>query len=144
MKILPAVSQLDTFGCELTLLDADTHHALCDPIQDVLCGNTHFHLVVQDCFQRYDCREQIQGEEYDDFPKAIWVPTNATGIFPAKAFFSVKRLRHVKVDPGLHTIDRQAWRYCHSLQIVKLPGTSSPNYSLMHRWGRWRIFSETI
>ena len=53
MKILPAVSQLDTFGCELTLLDADTHHALCDPIQDVLCGNTHFHLVVQDCFQRY-------------------------------------------------------------------------------------------
>ena len=44
-----AVSQLDTFGCELTLLD--THHALCDPIQDVLWGNTHFHLVVQDCFQ---------------------------------------------------------------------------------------------
>ena len=25
------------------------------------------------------------------------------------------------MDPGLHTIDRQAWRYCHALQIVKLP-----------------------
>ena len=41
----------------------------------------------------------------------------------AKAFFSVARLRHVKVDSGFHMIDRQAWRYCHSLQIVKLPDT---------------------
>ena len=41
----------------------------------------------------------------------------------AKAFFSVARLRHVKVDPGFHMIDQQAWRYCHSLQIVKLPDT---------------------
>ena len=36
---------------------------------------------------------------------------------------SIARLRHVKVDPGFHTIDRQAWRRCHSLQIVKLPDT---------------------
>ena len=114
---LPAVSSLDTFGCELTLL------ALCDPIQEALWGNTQFHLIVQDCFQRYDCREQIQGEEYEDYPKAIWVPANDTGILAAKAFFSVARLRRVKVDPGLHTIDRQAWRYCHSVQIVKLPDT---------------------
>ena len=113
---LPAVSHLDTFGCELILLDADTH-------QETLWVNSHFHLVVQECFQRYDCKEQIRGEEYEDYPKAIRVPANAAGILPAKAFSSVAHLRHVKVDPGLHTIDREAWRYCHSLQIVKLPYT---------------------
>ena len=113
----------DTFGCELTLLDVDTHQTLQDPIQEDLWWNTQFHLVVQDCFQQYDCKEQIQGEEYEDYPKAIRVPANDTGILEAKAFFSVARLRHVKVDPGFHMIDRQAWRYCHSLQIVKLPDT---------------------
>ena len=39
---LPAVSSLDTFGCEVTLLDVDTHQALCDPIQEALWGNTQF------------------------------------------------------------------------------------------------------
>ena len=75
---LPAVSHLDTFGCELILLDADTHQALSDPIQETLWVNSHFHLVVQECFQRYDCKEQIRGEEYEDYPKAIRVPANAT------------------------------------------------------------------
>ena len=78
-------------------------------------------LIVQDCFQRYDGREQIQGEECEDYPTAV--PSNDTGTLPAKAFFSVARLWHVKVDPGLHTIDRQVWRHCHSLQIFKLPDT---------------------
>ena len=120
---LPAVGQLDTFGCELTLLDADTHHVLCDPIHDELWNNMRLHLVVQDCFQSYSCKEQIQRDVYEAHPKAIWVPANATGVLPAKAFFSLTRLRHVKVEPGLHTIDRQAWRYCQSLRIVKLPET---------------------
>ena len=120
---LPAVSRLDTFGCELTLLDSYTHQALCDPIQEALWDNTQYHLIVHDCFQKYDCRDQIQGEEYEDYPKAVWVPANATGIVPAKVFSSVARLRHVRVDPGVHMIDREAWRYCYSLQIVKLPTT---------------------
>ena len=120
---LPAVGHLNTFGCELTLLDADAHQALCDPIQEALWDNTHFHLIVQDCFQKFDCREQIQGEEYEDHPKAIWVPANATGIVPARAFSSVARLRRARVDPGVRMIDREAWRYCHSLQVVKLPDT---------------------
>ena len=120
---LPAVSSLDTFGCELTLFDVETQLALCDPIQEALWGNTQFRLVVQDCFQRFDRKEQFQANEYEDYPKAIWVPANDTGVLVAKAFFSVLRLRHVKVDSGLHMIDRQAWRYCHSLQIVKLLDT---------------------
>ena len=40
---LPVVSHLDTFGCELTLLDVDTHQALQDPIQEDLWWNTQFH-----------------------------------------------------------------------------------------------------
>ena len=36
---LPLVSQLDTFGCELTLLDADARQALQDPTQEDLWWN---------------------------------------------------------------------------------------------------------
>ena len=120
---LSAVSHLDTFGCELALLDADTHQALQDPIQEDLWWNTQFSLIVHECFQQFERKEQIRGIEYEDYPKAIRVAANDTGILDAKAFFSLARLRHVKVDPGFHTIDRQAWRYCHSLRIVKLPDT---------------------
>ena len=57
---LPMVARLDTFVCELTLLGADTNLALCDPIHDELWNSMRFHLVVQDCFQSYSCKEQIQ------------------------------------------------------------------------------------
>ena len=120
---LPLVSQIDTFGCELTLLDADTHQALQDPTQEDLWWNTQFCLIVHECFQQVERKEQIQGLEYEDCPKAIRVPANDTGILEAKAFFSTARLRHVKVDPGFRTVSRQAWRYCHSLRIVKLLDT---------------------
>ena len=68
-------------------------------------------------------KEQIQREVYDDDPKAIWVPANESGILPAKAFFAIARLRRVQVEAGYHTIERQAWRYCHTLTIVKLPSS---------------------
>ena len=57
---LPAVSHLDTFGCELTLLDPHTQQTLSDPIQDTLWVNARFHLIVQKCFQKYDCRDQTR------------------------------------------------------------------------------------
>ena len=57
---LPVVSHLETFGCELTLLHPHTQEALCDPIQEALWANTHFHLIVQKCFQTtYDHKGQI-------------------------------------------------------------------------------------
>ena len=121
---LPLVSHLDTFGCELILMDPRTQEALSDPIQETLWDHTHFHLIVQKCFQTYDHRDQIKGEEYEDYPRAVWVPPNTTGVIPAKAFSSVPRLRRVWVEPSLHTVDREAWRYCYSLQIVKLPNTA--------------------
>ena len=120
---LPLVSQIDTFGCELTLLDADTHLALQDPIQEDPRWNTQFCLIVHECFLTVERKEQIQGLEYENCPKAIRVPANDTGILGAKAFFSTARLRHVKVDTGFHTVSQQVWRYCHSLRIVKLLDT---------------------
>ena len=78
---LPIVSHLDTFGCELTLLDFDTHQVLQDPVQEDLWWNTQFHLVVHE-------KEQLQGIEHEDHPKAIQVPANDTGILEAKAFFA--------------------------------------------------------
>ena len=120
---LPLVSQIDTFGCEFTLLDSDTHLALQDPIPEDLWWNTQFCLIVHERFLTVERKEQIQGLEHEDCPKAIRVPANDTGILEAKAFFSTARLRHVKVDSGFHTVSRQAWRYCHSLRIVKLPDT---------------------
>ena len=114
---------LDAFGCELTLLAVETLHPLCDPIQDELWENEGFHLVIQGCFRVVCSKEHIRREVYEDHPKAIWVPANGSGILPAKAFFSLARRRRVQVEVGFHTIDRQAWRYCHSLTIVKLPSS---------------------
>ena len=82
---LPLVSHIDTFGCELTLLDADTHLALQDPIQEDLWWNTQFCLIVHECFLIAERKEQIQGLEYEDCPKAIRVPANDSGILEAKA-----------------------------------------------------------
>ena len=65
MEQLAAVSQLETFGCETTLLHPQTHEALCDPIQDTLRTATHFHLVVRQNFQVYDDKRQIQGDDYE-------------------------------------------------------------------------------
>ena len=73
-----------------------------------VCCPRH-HSLPPDCsdfFQKYDCRDQIQGDEYEDYRKAVWVPSNATGVVPAKASSSVARLRHVSVDPSFHTVDR--------------------------------------
>ena len=85
--------------------------------------NTHFHLIVQGCFQTYDHKLQIQGEEYEDYPRAVWIPANSAGVIPANAFSSALRLRHVWAEHTLHTVEREAWRYCYQLQIVKLPST---------------------
>ena len=85
--------------------------------------STQFCLIVHECFLIVERKEQIQGLEYEDCPKAIRVPANDSGILEANAFFSTARVRHVSVDTGFHTVSRQAWRYCHSLRIVKLPDT---------------------
>ena len=106
---LPLNSLIDTFGCELTLIDADTQMALQDPIQEDLWKNNHFCLVVHECFLTMENNKHLQGLDYED-----------SGILEGKAFYSTARVRHVSLDVGFSTVSPQAWRYCHSLRIVKL------------------------
>ena len=106
IELLSKSCGLDTFGCELTLLTVDTLHSLGDPIHDELWDNEGFHLLIQDCLRAVCSKEQIRREVYEDHPKAIWVPVNESGILPAKAFFSLTRLRRVQVETGFHTIER--------------------------------------
>ena len=114
---------LDTFGCELALLSDEADSPLSDSIHEKLWENNCYQLTVWNSLRAISSKEQIRREEYADHPKAISIPMNGTGILPAKAFFAVARLRHVQVEAGYHTIERQAWRYCHTLTIVKLPSS---------------------
>ena len=76
------------FGCELTLINADTQMALQDPIQEDLWKNNHFSLVVRDCFLTMENNKHLQGLDYEDCPKAIRVRVTDSGILEAKAFHS--------------------------------------------------------
>lgn len=86
---------------------------------------SHFHLVVRQSFQVYDHKRQIQGEDYLDYPKAQSCVglSQPCRVVPSNAFSSVPRLRHVCAEPTLRAIEREAWRNCYQLQIVKLPST---------------------
>ena len=118
---LPRNSLIETFGCELTLLDADTQIALQDPIQEDLWKNNQFCLVVHDCVRVLDNNNLSRGSS--TMTEAIRVPVSELGILEAKAFHSTARVRHAYLDVGFYAISPQAWRYCHSLRIVKLPET---------------------
>ena len=99
---LPLVSFIDTFGCELTLFDADTHMALQDPIQEDLWWNTQFCLVVHECFLTAENNKKLQGLDYEDCPKAIRVPATDSGILEAKAFHSTARVGHGSLARSVH------------------------------------------
>ena len=71
---LPRNSLIETFGCELTLINADTQIALQDPIQEDLWKNNHFSLVVPDCFRMLEDNKPLQGLEYEDCPKGNQSP----------------------------------------------------------------------
>ena len=107
VELLSKSFGLDTFGCELTLLTEDTLCPLSDPIHEELWDGKGFHLVIQKSLRKVSLKEQIQRDVYEDHPKATWVPANKSGILPAKAFFSIARLRHVQVEAGFHTSDRR-------------------------------------
>ena len=96
---------------------------LSDPMHEELWEDNSNQLIIQKSFRVVSSKEQIRREAYDDHPRAIWVPANETDILPAKAFFALAGLRHVQVEAGYHAIERQAWRYCHTLTIVKLPSS---------------------
>ena len=123
VELLARCFDLDTFGCELMLISEDTMSPLSDPTHEELWEHKGYQLVIHTSFRQVLSKEQIRRDEYEDHPKAIWVPANESGILPAKAFFALARLRRVQVEVGYHTIERQVWCYCHTLIIVKLPST---------------------
>ena len=82
------ISPIETFGCELTLLNADTQVALQDPVQEELWNTNHFCLIVHECFRCLENNKPLQGLDYEDCPKAIRVPVSESGILEAKAFHS--------------------------------------------------------
>ena len=117
---LPCISPIETFGCELTLLNADAQVALQDPVQEE-CQS--FRLIAHECFWCLENNKPLQELDYEDCPKAIRVPVSDSGILEAKAFHSTMRVRHVRVDAGFTAMSPQGWRYCHFLRIVELPET---------------------
>ena len=104
---LPCISPIETFGCELTLLNADTQVALQDPVQEELWNTNHFCLIVHECFRCLENNKPLQGLDYEDCPKAIRVPVSESGILEAKAFHSTTRVRHACLDAGFSTISPQ-------------------------------------
>ena len=66
---VPRNSFIDTFGCELTSINADTQMALQDPIQEDLWKNNHFNLVAHDCFRTMENNKHLQGLDYEDCPR---------------------------------------------------------------------------
>ena len=103
VELLARSFDLDTFGCELMLIAEDTRSPLSDPIHEELWENKGFQLVIHKSFRQVRSKEQIRRDDYEDHPKAIWVPANESGSLPAKAFFALARLRRVQVEVGYHT-----------------------------------------
>ena len=120
---LATVTKLDVFGCEVDLVHPDTQEHLRDPIWNTLRINTSFNLVVRECMEVCQSKRQFQESEGQEYPKAVKVPANASGVIPDSAFYSILRLRHVLAEEGLHTVGALAWRNCRQLRIVKLPAT---------------------
>ena len=58
---LPCISPIETFGCELTLLNADTQVALQDPVQEELWNTNHFCLIVHECFRSWRTTSPSRG-----------------------------------------------------------------------------------
>ena len=112
---LPRNSLIETFGCELTLINADTQIALHDPIQEDLWKNNHFGLVVHDSF--FCMLEDNKLLQDSSVRTARRQSESLSQSIP------LNRACHVKLDIGLGTVSPQAWRYCHFLRIVKLPDT---------------------
>ena len=130
VELLARRFDLNTFGCELVLIAEDTLSPLCDPIHEELWEHKRFQLIIHTSFRIVHTKEQVRRDEYDDHPKAIWVPATESGILPAKAFFALARLRHVqvtivKLPCSVVTIANAAFQGCYALTTVEMPGCLS-------------------
>ena len=115
VELLARNFDLDTFGCELMLIAEDTRSPSVTLSMRSSGRTRGFNWSSIKASGK--CALKIRRDDYEDHPKAIWVPANESGVLPAT------RLRRVQVEVGYHTIERQVWRYCHTLTIVKLPSS---------------------
>ena len=118
LESLPLIGKRSTFGCELEFVSSSTQTILADPIWDTLQGCNSFSVVVRQCFIKAEHKGQLRRKT-----KAIYVPAEDNGRVLPNAFSHVSDVRHVQVEPGIHTVGESAWQSCQRLQIVKLPAT---------------------
>ena len=90
-------------------------------IWDSLQENRRFTVVIRDCVEIFQTKEDFEYFAYREYPKAIKVPASEAGIIPPSAF--IPRIRHVIIKEGIHTVGARAWQNCRHLRIVKLPTT---------------------
>ena len=118
LESLPLVGKSSTFGCELEFVSLSTQTILADPIWDTLQECNSFSLVVRQCFVTAEHKGQLRRKA-----KAIHVPAEDNDRVLPNAFSHVSDIRHVQVEPGIHTVGESAWQSCQRLQIVQLPAT---------------------
>ena len=123
MTTWPAVSDLDVFGSERDFIHPTTQECLQDRVWDALQENKHFTLVVRECVETFQSKEEIEDCAYRNYPKAVKVLSVKRGSSPLVLFLAVPRLRHVIVEEDIHTVGALAWQNCRQLRIVKLPNT---------------------
>ena len=119
---LPAVSDLDVFGCELELLDLHTQQPLPEAFRTVLLQRPQLQIAVRPCVAEGHSNWQFQADGKESYPKAVRVPANPRGEIADRAFYAAPSLRHVEVA---------------TLQIVKLPPSviSLAEGAIPIKWG---------
>ena len=60
VELLAKCHDLDTFGCELTLISEDARSPLNDPIHDELWEHNRYQLIIQKRFCVVSSKEQIK------------------------------------------------------------------------------------
>ena len=119
---LATSSELEVFGSELDFVHPATHAYLEGRIWEALQENRHFTIVFRECIEVFQTKEDFEECAFRDIPKAVEVPANELGIIPPSAFIAVPRMRRVILEEGIHTGAR-AWQNCRHLRIIKMPTT---------------------
>ena len=119
---LPAVSDLEVFGCELELLDLHEQQPLSEAFRTVLLQRPQLQIVVRPCMVEGHSMWHFQTDGKEGYPKAVRVPANPRGEIADRAFHAAPSIRHVEVATGIqHNTGIAAWQSCQQSQIVKLP-----------------------
>ena len=76
------VSDLDVFGSEFDFVHPTMQAYLQDRVWDALQENRHFTIVVRECVEIFQSKEDLEDCAYRDYTKAVKVPASEAGIIP--------------------------------------------------------------